>query len=959
MQSCVNLVTMTSPPAEKIALFRARFRGREDVYARRFESRKSGKSGYSPACGLEWVPGICQKPRIKCAACAHRQFLPVTDEAVHAHLTGKDEQQQPFVMGVYPLLPDESCWFLALDLDKKDWREDVRALAQSCQRLQIPALPERSRSGNGAHLWIFFEETVSARLARQLGAALLTETMEARPELGLDSYDRMFPNQDTLPAGGFGNLIALPLQGEARPHGNSLFLDGDLSPFDDPWWALSEARPLKAADVRAFVEQAAKRGRVLGVRAVPEEEATNTPWLLSPSRISPVAITGPLPEVLALTLADQIYVSKTEIPPPLRNHLLRLAAFQNPEFYKNQAMRLPTYGKPRIVACAEETESHLALPRGCMEEVQELLSTQGIKVHLQDERNSGTPENFTFQGKLRPDQQKALQILLKHDTGVLAATTAFGKTVLAAAMIAARGVNTLVLVHRRQLMDQWVARLSEFLNIEPKDIGRLGGGRRKLRGRLDIALLQSVVRNNVVDDRIGDYGHIIVDECHHVSARNFELALRRAKARYVLGLSATVTRKDGHHPIVFMQCGPVRHQVQAKAHAGTRDLRKEVIVRPTGFRPCLPPSDDFRHTFRQWTDELIRDESRNRLIVEDVCACAEAGGHPLVLTERVEHLDLLQAELSKKGLYVVTLQGGMRKRDLRDALSARAHPDTPRSMVILATGRFAGEGFDDTALDSLFLTLPVSWKGLVAQYVGRLHRQTDEKQQVRVYDYADVNVDVLGRMFDRRCKAYESLGYTVLVPASALPGWPEQVPLPVADNWKQDYFGSVRWLIRDGVDVPLAKLFVDAAVQEIPDQKEGVERARSASEAFFFRRLESLPETRGRFTLNTRLPIPFCGKAELEVDFLDASARMVIELDGIRHFQDAGAYRRDREKDLLLQQHGYLVLRFLAEDLTLHLATVLDTVLRCLPTAGRNVTNRHKVGQDMDATGDFAAIPTG
>jgi superfamily II DNA or RNA helicase/very-short-patch-repair endonuclease len=757
--------------------------------------------------------------------------------------------------------------------------------------------------------------------------------MESRPELGLDSYDRMFPHQDTLPAGGFGNLIALPLQGDARAQGNTIFVNEDLIPHADPWLALSAVHPLTVLEVRSTVEKAATRDLILGVRSVPEEEELNAPWRLTPSRVPAPSIPGPLPVALTLTVSDQIYIAKTDLTPPLRNRLLRLAAFQNPEFYKAQAMRLPTYDKPRIVACAEDCEAHLALPRGCLEEIQDLLRRSGIQAHLHDQRNPGIAENFIFQGNLREDQQKAQQVLLKHDIGVLAATTAFGKTVLAASMIAARGVNTLVLVHRQQLMEQWVARLSEFLNIEPSEIGRLGGGRRKLRGRLDIALLQSMVRNAVVDDRIGNYGHIIVDECHHVSARNFEMALRRAKARFVLGLSATVTRKDGHHPIVFMQCGPLRHQVQANAHAGTRDLQKEVIVRPTSFRPCQPPTDDFRHTFRLWMDELIRDEARNRMIAEDVQACAAAGGHPLVLTERVEHVELLQTELTKRGLHVQCLQGGMRKRDLKTALSARANPDTPHSMVIVATGRFAGEGFDDTALDSLFLTLPVSWKGLVAQYVGRLHRQSNGKQRVRVYDYADIHVDGLGRMFNRRCKAYDVLGYSVLIPASALPGWPEQVPLPVDPDWKQNYAGSVRRLVRDGVDVPLARLFVDATVQSIPEQTEGAQRARSASEAFFFRRLDSLTETKGRFVLNARLEIAFRGKACMEVDFLDASANIVIELDGVRHFQDANVYRRDREKDLLLQQHGYLVLRFLAEDLSLHLAVVLDTVLRCLSSS--------------------------
>jgi superfamily II DNA or RNA helicase/very-short-patch-repair endonuclease len=628
-------------------------------------------------------------------------------------------------------------------------------------------------------------------------------------------------------------------------------------------------------------------------------------------------------------------------------HHPRLAAFQNPEFYRAQAMRLPTYDKPRIIHCAEDHAKYIGLPRGCLDEVRELLESLKIKLVVRDERCAGRALEVSFCGELRPEQAMAAEAPLRHETGVLSATTAFGKTVLAAWLIARRGVNTLVLVHRQQLLEQWVERLSTFLGLSAKEIGRLGGGRKKLTGKLDVALLQSLVRKNEVNDCVANYGHIVVDECHHLSAHSFELVARRAKAKFVIGLSATVARKDGHHPIIFMQCGPVRHRVDARQQASVRPFTHSVLVRPTGFRDeasvshfAQSETDNPRQEFQKLYDALWRDERRNAIICADVLSAVREGRSPLVLTERTEHLELLTERLSREAVHVIALRGGMGRKALRAALEqvarsplqqlvAPATKGCSGGRVILATGRFIGEGFDDPRLDTLFLVLPVSWRGTVAQYVGRLHRLHEGKREVRVYDYADLNVRMFANMFDRRCRGYESLGYTVLLPASALPGWPVEVPLPIEPEWKQNYAASVRRLIRDGVDVPLGNLFVHAARVPPPDA-EGAARARSASEAFLYRRLNTLAETSGRFRLNTELPIPFDNRGAMEVDFLCSEARLVIELDGTQHLADADAYRRDRRKDALLQQHGYFVLRFLAEDAGKQLDHLLDSILMAL-----------------------------
>ena len=923
-----------APVEEKIRLFRSLFRGREDVYARRFESRKSGKAGYAPACANEWVRGVCEKPRIACAECPHRRFLPITDEVIRRHLSGEDGAGNSFVVGLYPLLPDDSCWFVAVDFDKGGWREDAAACLEACRRLTLPAALERSRSGNGAHLWLFFDEPLPASLARRLASHVLTETMERRPHVGLDSYDRLFPNQDTMPQGGFGNLIALPLQKAARQRANSVFLDEALEPWPDQWSFLAHVHRLSRQRVEEVVREAERRGRVLGVRLPPEEDDAE-PWTAPPSRQpSTPPIVGELPQSLELVLGNQIYIAKEGLHPGLRNRLLRLAAFQNPEFYRAQAMRLSTYGKPRIVACAEDHPHHIGLPRGCLEDIQLLFDDLGIGATVRDERIRPQPLKVTFQGQLRSEQKAAARALVAHDTGVLAATTAFGKTVIGAWLIAQRAVSTLVLVHREALLDQWVERLSAFLDVPAQDIGRIGGGRRRPNGLLDVAMIQTLFRKGVVDDCVAGYGQLIVDECHHLSAKSFENVARQAKARFVLGLSATVTRKDGHHPIVFMQCGPIRYRVSARAQAAVRPFRHNVFVQPTAFRSLRPAEADKRLEFQALYQALVEDDARTHRISDDVIESVQAGRSPLVLTERNDHLDRLARALAPHVSHLIVLRAGMGKKQRQAIREHLASIPADEARVVMATGKHIGEGFDDARLDTLFLTLPVSWRGTVAQYAGRLHRLHDGKREVRIYDYADLGVPMLARMFNRRCRGYEALGYTILLPASAIDGWPAEVALPSDPLWKRDYAGSIQRLVRDGVDTPLASLFLEAT--RTPGDADSASFARGA-EAFLFRRLDSLPETRGRFRLSERLPVALDSTGSIEVALLCPDARLAIELDRTECLSDTEAYRHDRHKDQLLQMNGYWVLRFLAEDVGKALDRVLDTIMSAMGRTRRRM----------------------
>jgi superfamily II DNA or RNA helicase len=752
-------VTTASPTAEKIALFRSLFRGREEVFPRRWENPKSGKSGYSPVCRNEWVRGVCGKPQVKCGQCPNQAFVPFGDDIIRSHLTGKTAgNAADFTAGVYPLLADETCWFLAADFDKNSWKRDVAAFRDTARAKGVPVAIERSRSGNGAHAWVFFEEPVAAGDARRLGALLVTATMDRCPDIGFDSYDRFFPSQDTMPAGGFGNLIALPFQSRPRENGNSVFVDDDFRPHEDQWAYLSTIHRLSRSEMLLIVSEAAAAGQIFGVQLPPTDE-DNEPWTALPSRRNnEPPIEGPLPKSVEVVLGNQIYIDRSQLPPGLVNRIARLAAFQNPEFYAAQAMRLPTFGKPRVISCAELFSKHVALPRGCLDGLMDLLDSVGVAAELRDERQQGQLLAARFLGELTSEQSEAAAALLKHETGVLAAATAFGKTVVAAKMIAARERSTLVLVHRRQLLDQWVARLQSFLDIPPGGLGIVHGGKKKPTGVIDVALMQSVVRRGVVSDLVADYGHVVVDECHHLSAVGFEAIARAAKAKYVLGLSATLTRKDGHHPIIFMQCGPVRYRVDARKQAASRPFEHKVIFRRTEFQlPRRRP--DEQPAIQDLYAKLAQDPARNDLIFDDILSALEDGRSPVVITERKDHLDMLAGRLSKFAKNVVVLRGGMGARRSRATSAALEEISDTEERVLVATGRYLGEGFDDARLDTLFLTMPISWRGTLSQYAGRLHRRHASKRDVVIYDYVDENEPTLMKMATRREAGYRSLGY--------------------------------------------------------------------------------------------------------------------------------------------------------------------------------------------------------
>jgi superfamily II DNA or RNA helicase len=718
----------------RVALFGSLFRGREHVFATRWEStRTPGKSGWAPKCSNEWAAGLCFKPKVKCAACAHRRFVPFSAAEVRSHLEGRQ------TAGIYPLLADETCWLVAIDLDGQSWREDVRALRDAAGELDVPVLVERSRSGLGAHVWVLFSAPVPARSARRLGSLLLTRAMRHRT-ISMESYDRLCPSQDTMPAGGFGNLIALPLQRARRASGCTVFLDRELEPVEDQWGLLSSAVRMDRERVEELSGEAADDGGGLGME----------PWRQKSlkTRPRPLAATDGSVDEVGLRLGGRVVVDCSGLPATLRDRLRRTAAFANPMFFEREQARLSTHNTPRMITCFEQDGDRLMLPRGCLDRVKEELAAVGIDGSVCDERSDGEPISATFTGTLTPSQQAAVDALAASEIGVLVAPPGAGKTVMGAALIAERGTSTLVLVHRRPLLEQWSSQLKRFLGIDPGDIG--SSGRPPTTTGVDLAMIQSVIRRKDVD--LTGYGHVVVDECHHVPAVSVEKLMQRIPARHITGLTATPHRRDGHDPIIAMQCGPVRHTVTTTERVETA-TRRVVLGRHTGFDVSKLPNEP---SIQEVLGGVAGDADRTAQIARDVLGELEQHRYPLVLTERREHLAALAAALAVHTDRVAVLHGGIgikARRRVEDMLAS----DGPR--VVLATGRYIGEGFDDPRLDTLMLAMPIAWRGTMTQYAGRLHRHHDAKHEIRIIDYVDHAVPVLRRMYAKRQRAYASLGY--------------------------------------------------------------------------------------------------------------------------------------------------------------------------------------------------------
>ena len=732
---------------EKVRIFMEVFKGRTDLYAKRWTSNKTGKSGYSPVCKNEFSTYKCDKPRVKCNECPYRELLPLTEEVVLKHLKGE------ITIGIYPLLPDDSCNFLAIDFDKKTYEKDVMAFWNICDELNIPVYVEKSRSGNGAHIWIFFEESIPAKIARKMGNILLTKTME-KTSLDLDSYDRLLPNQDTMPKGGFGNLIALPFQGESSKNGNTVFVDKYFEVQENQLNILTNIQKMKSENIYEFIEKYKEDD----YKEPEVEEILDDDDIPKKEKIKDIVFTNNV----ECTIDNQIYIKKLKLLPNEITYLKRLASFTNPKFYELQKLRMPIFYKttPRIISCFEEDERFLILPRGCLEEIKKICEKSNVKLILKDKREKGIEVDYKFNGKLNRKQEKAMNGLISYETGVLCATTGFGKTVIGANIISKLKTNTLVIVNRNNLLDQWKERLSYFLDIDKKEIGQCGASKESLNGKLDVASFQSLFKKDNIEELVQNYGLVIVDECHHVAAYSFEKVLKAIRSKYVYGLTATPTRKDGWHKIIYMQCGDIRVRVSNKDLKQNKEMEHTVIVRKTNYKYILTEEKE-KIQISEILNDMCHNVFRNSLIIEDINKCILEGRIPIVLTERIEHLNILKEQLEKLNVPVVIYKGNMGKKktkEIRETIKKADESNEPR--IILATSSSIGEGFDDSRLDTLFLTMPVSWKGRIIQYVGRLHRDHEDKDKVIVYDYLD-NMKVLEKMYNRRLKGYKIAGYEI------------------------------------------------------------------------------------------------------------------------------------------------------------------------------------------------------
>ena len=766
--SLASVPTITLSIDERIRLFQSLFKGREDVFARRWFSKTTGKSGYQPVCINEWKQGLCDKKKYRCAMCPNRSFAPLTTQDMYRHLEGKDEYCCD-VVGLYAIMQDNNCAFLCADFDDKNckygYKEDVLAYVGVCREWLIPYAIERSRSGNGAHVWIFFEAPLPASKARRLGNAILTEAMTRNGQMSFNSYDRFFPNQDYLPEGGFGNLVALPLQGQARRKENSVFVDNDFLVYKDQWAFLYNLKKIQESTIDQLLRLHYQEE--LGKLSMSSE---NKPWVT------------PLPQNITqedfhakveIIKADKLYIPLKAVSAKVLNHLKRIAAFKNPEFYSKQALRLSTYAIPRIISCFDITNEYLAMPRGCEDAIRSFLNDNTVTYTIIDKTNHGNKISVSFQGEEREEQLEAINALLPYTNGILHATTAFGKTVTAAAIIARKKVNTLILVHSKALLKQWHDRLTEFLNIDyPKHEEKNKRGRRKvfspigcfdssgntLHGIIDIALIQSCLDEDGVKPFVQDYGMVIVDECHHVSSITFEQVLRSIKAHTIYGLTATPIRKDGHQPIIFMQCGPIRFSTDVKSQIAKQSFDRFLIPRFTSYNSILEDRLSIATLYKY----LSEDEIRNNLIVEDICKAVNTGRTPIILTNRTAHVSVLAEKLKATIKNVISLTGAGTTKEKREAMQRLQTIPDSEQLVIVATGKYVGEGFDYPRLDTLFLALPISWKGLLTQYAGRLHREYEGKKDVRIYDYIDIHEPICDSMYRKRLKGYAAIGYKTI-----------------------------------------------------------------------------------------------------------------------------------------------------------------------------------------------------
>lgn len=771
------------------------FKGRNDVYSKRSGkvNKKTGKHGYYTQCWNFWKDGICPKKnhsQFNCGECQNQKYKELTGQVLYEHLIGAREDASD-VIGLYPMFPDETVNFLVFDFDchddkiggddganlESDWMTEVNAFRKICEINEVPVLVERSRSGKGAHVWIFFEKPILASVARRFGTALLSKGAESVNMKNFKYYDRMLPAQDHIPLNtktgkpGLGNLVALPLQGQALKLGNSAFIDENWNVYPNQWECLKEVKKLSLETVEERIKEWSAEG-ILGVLSNEFEadtERTNDtkPWEKTKHSLHKEDVSS----VVEIVIADKVYIGTKDMKPRMQNALRRMAAFSNPDFYKKAAMGLSTKGIPRIVFCGYDEAGYICIPRALLDSVIDRFNEVGISFTLTDNRCSGTPLDVSFNGTLYEEQMRAAKAILEHDNGILAATTSFGKTVVGAYMIAQRKTNTLILVHNTEIQKNWIEDLNKFLDVNAElpeyktktgrikkrknIIGKLHAGHNSMTGIIDVAIFSSLGKGEEINPMLEQYGMVIMDECHHGAAQTVEDIVGSAKAKYVYGLTATPKREDGLEKKVFMQFGPIRFRYTAKERAEKQGIDHFVYPRFTR----MVSASNLKVT--EANRAVIECESRNEQIISDVVNCIQNGRTPLVLTKYKEHAELLFQRLQGKAGHVYLLQGGgSRKAKDKMRIQMRAVPDL-ESIVLVAIDKYIGEGFNFPRLDTMMLTMPAAAEGNIEQFAGRLHRDYDTKTEVIIYDYVDSHIRVLEKMYHKRLRTYKKIGYEI------------------------------------------------------------------------------------------------------------------------------------------------------------------------------------------------------
>lgn len=756
-------------------------RGRKDVYDLRYTNPKTGKNGYYTQCFNRWDRGchIQKKDGVRCKDCELRAYKPVTLPLIKAHMNGTDPNGND-VVAIYPMLENNLCQLLVFDFDNHakgaeqedyaniddGWKEEINALRHICKNLDVDAAVERSRSGRGAHLWIFFKEMVPARLARRFGFALLEKGAESVNLKSFKYYDRMIPTQDALPEGGLGNVIALPLQGMALKSGNSAFIDENWNAYEDQLNVLAGTRRLTRQGIEDYLSLWYSTG------STSEDNGTDAPWDKN-SEIEAGSVKG----VVRIVLADRIYIDSTGMSNKTKRQLRRMATFSNKQYFQNQAMDMPNYDESRFIYLGSDEGKYIVLPRGLREEILKKFDNAGISYKIEDKRTKGQELNISFRGELRESQIPAVETMLENETGILHAATAFGKTVVCCDMIARRGISTLILVDRADLMNQWIKRLEEFLDIDEELpeyqtktgrtrkrkslIGNLQGAHDTLTGIVDVAMIRSLKKKDGFHPKLKEYAQVYFDECHHAASDSAIEVLQEINAKYVYGVTATPKRGDGKEKINEFLLGPIRYRFTAKDRAEEQNINHLVYPR---FTRTVKPHHLSKTPYGNDAYELIRNNDvRDEQIIRDVADCVQAGRTPVVLTKYVDHAKKLSERLKTYADRLILLTGANGTKARRAQVEELNKVDDSDSLILVGTGSLLGEGFDFPRLDTLFMATHVSGENVVEQYVGRLNRDYDGKENVIVYDYVDSHIPKFDKMYSARLKAYKKIGYELCV----------------------------------------------------------------------------------------------------------------------------------------------------------------------------------------------------